>query len=272
MVWLPASACAKADVTPSAALLRLASREGYRLLASRWSRPRAGFCLMAEATGDSAGDYSRPLSNSDRQNRGRFQHAQQKRRAASAHHGAIIPRPSAGRQSAWSAGRRPRISGIGRKPERQPDGGPADQRTADRGLADKSGGVLMRQWLQRRSLLCGAAFVAGPFDSLDRRPRAGRQAAADLRRLRRWKTIQGTTLSRDGQWLAYAMTAQGVDGELIVRNLQSGQEYRHPRGINPQITPDGKFVVFTIAQIEGRRGAAARAGAPRRRPWPGTRR
>ena len=80
-----------------------------------------------------------------------------------------------------------------------------------------------------------------------------------------WKTIQGTTLSRDGAWLAYATTAQGVDGELIVRNLQSGQEYRHPRGINPQITPDAKFVVFTIAQSkadeERQREQERRAGA-----------
>jgi dipeptidyl aminopeptidase/acylaminoacyl peptidase len=63
-----------------------------------------------------------------------------------------------------------------------------------------------------------------------------------------WKSIQGTTLSRDGEWLAYALTAQGVDGELVVRNLTTGQEFRHPRGTNPQITPDGKFVVFSIAQ------------------------
>ena len=72
-------------------------------------------------------------------------------------------------------------------------------------------------------------------------------------------------MSRDGLWLAYATTAQGVDGELIVRNLQSGQEYRHPRGINPQITPDATFVVFTIAQSkadeERQRQQERRAGA-----------
>src|ERR687895_2420524 len=61
-----------------------------------------------------------------------------------------------------------------------------------------------------------------------------------------WRSIQGTTLSRDGEWLAYALTAQGVDGELVVRNLRTGQEFRHPRGTDPTITPDAKFVVFTI--------------------------
>jgi hypothetical protein len=34
-------------------------------------------------------------------------------------------------------------------------------------------------------------------------------------------------LSRDGQWLTYALTAQGLDGQLVVRNLQTGQELKH---------------------------------------------
>lgn len=61
-----------------------------------------------------------------------------------------------------------------------------------------------------------------------------------------WKSIQGTRLSNDGQWLAYALTAQGDDGEMVVRNLRSNQEFRHPRGTNPTFTPDGRFLVFTI--------------------------
>ena len=63
-----------------------------------------------------------------------------------------------------------------------------------------------------------------------------------------WKSIQGTRLSNDGQWLAYALTSQGEDGELIVRNTRSNQEFRHPRGTNSSFTIDGKLVVFTIAQ------------------------
>src|SRR6185295_1358737 len=65
-----------------------------------------------------------------------------------------------------------------------------------------------------------------------------------------WRAIQGTRLSQDGQWLAYALTAPGDDGELIVRSLSSGREYRSPRGTNPAFTPDGRFVVFTIAQLK----------------------
>jgi len=61
-----------------------------------------------------------------------------------------------------------------------------------------------------------------------------------------WRSIQGTRLSDDGLWLAYALTSEAEDGELVVRNLQTNQELRHPRGTGPQFTPDGRFVVFTI--------------------------
>jgi hypothetical protein len=61
-----------------------------------------------------------------------------------------------------------------------------------------------------------------------------------------WWSIQGTTLARDGDWLAYALTAQALDGQLVVRNLRTGQEFKHPRGTNPSFTPDGKFLAFSI--------------------------
>lgn len=63
-----------------------------------------------------------------------------------------------------------------------------------------------------------------------------------------WRSIQGARLSNDGQWLAYALTSQAEDGELVVRNTKTGQEFRHPRGTAPSFTSDGRFVVFTIAQ------------------------
>src|SRR6187397_1895763 len=78
-----------------------------------------------------------------------------------------------------------------------------------------------------------------------------------------WKSIQGTRLSDDGQWLAYATSAQSEDGELIVRNVRGGQEFKHARGTSPQFTPDGKFVIFTIAQpkAQDEREAAANHAA-----------
>src|SRR5215207_5224281 len=65
-----------------------------------------------------------------------------------------------------------------------------------------------------------------------------------------WQSIGGTRLSDDGQWLAYSVTSQAADGELIVRNLRTSQEFKHPRGTGAQFTSDGKFVIFTIAQTK----------------------
>ena len=63
-----------------------------------------------------------------------------------------------------------------------------------------------------------------------------------------WKSIGGTRISDDGQWVSYTVTSQAEDGELIVRNLKTAQEFKHPRGTGAQFTGDTRFVVFTIAQ------------------------
>jgi len=65
-----------------------------------------------------------------------------------------------------------------------------------------------------------------------------------------WRSIQGNQLSRDGQWLVYALTPQDGDGELVALNLNTNKEYRAARGRQPVLTVDGKFVVFTIAPLK----------------------
>ncbi len=65
-----------------------------------------------------------------------------------------------------------------------------------------------------------------------------------------WRTIQGTALSRDGQWLVYALVPQDGDGELVVRNLKTDKEFRAARGRQPVVTADGRFVVFTVAPVK----------------------
>jgi dipeptidyl aminopeptidase/acylaminoacyl peptidase len=101
-----------------------------------------------------------------------------------------------------------------------------------------------------------------------------------------WRSIQGPRLSNDGQWLAYATTSQAEDGELVVRNVRTGQEFRHPRGNGPTFSSDNAFVVFTIARSkadeekerqaaqgtetpaggQGTRGEGAAASTPREPP------
>ncbi len=74
-----------------------------------------------------------------------------------------------------------------------------------------------------------------------------------------WRSIQGTKLSHDGQWLSYALTSQGDDSDLVVRNLKSGQEFHEPRGSAPAFTNDGKFLMFTIAPPKSAADANANA-------------
>jgi dipeptidyl aminopeptidase/acylaminoacyl peptidase len=78
-----------------------------------------------------------------------------------------------------------------------------------------------------------------------------------------WKAIQGTKVSRDGLWVAYALVPQDDDGELVVRNLKTNREYRAPRGRNPVITPDSTFVVFEKSPLKADVDKARKA---KRRP------
>src|SRR5262245_39080112 len=45
-----------------------------------------------------------------------------------------------------------------------------------------------------------------------------------------WRSIQSPQFSPDGKFLAYALTPQEGDGEVVVRNLTTAAEWRYPRG------------------------------------------
>src|SRR5258705_10580142 len=66
-----------------------------------------------------------------------------------------------------------------------------------------------------------------------------------------WKSIQGTKVSADGVWLAYALTPQDGDGEMVIRNLKTNAEIRAARGRDPLVTQDNRFVVFAVAPYNG---------------------
>jgi dipeptidyl aminopeptidase/acylaminoacyl peptidase len=96
--------------------------------------------------------------------------------------------------------------------------------------------------------------------------------AADKRPLRHtdydsWKTLSGQVLTRDGKFAVYSLFPQEGDGEVVVRNLQSGAEFRKmvgslppppensdenpeaaaaaPRGIRISLTSDGRFAAVS---------------------------
>ncbi len=103
-----------------------------------------------------------------------------------------------------------------------------------------------------------------------------------------WKSIQAPQLSRDGKWVAYALMPQDGDGEIIVRNIASGAEWKANRGfrpptppadpgeagppvafgpanraVRPFITADNKFVLFVI---EPTKAELAKAKKDKKKP------
>src|SRR4051794_31734094 len=48
-----------------------------------------------------------------------------------------------------------------------------------------------------------------------------------------WRSITGERLSRDGKYLIYGVFPQEGDGEIVIRNLVTGQEQREPGGMRP---------------------------------------
>jgi dienelactone hydrolase len=107
-----------------------------------------------------------------------------------------------------------------------------------------------------------------------------------------WRSIQGPQLSPDGAFVAYVLAPQEGDGELVVRNLRTHKEWRHPRGSRqaPQglaaraapgrpapaaaavrggvlaFTPDGKSVVFPISPTKAEQDKARKAKPPAAAP------
>ncbi|HEU4433250.1 MAG TPA: prolyl oligopeptidase family serine peptidase, partial [Pyrinomonadaceae bacterium] len=52
-----------------------------------------------------------------------------------------------------------------------------------------------------------------------------------------WRSIQAPQISRDGKFVAYAYMPQDGDGEIIVRNIATGVDWRAPRGYRPPVPP-----------------------------------
>ncbi len=68
-----------------------------------------------------------------------------------------------------------------------------------------------------------------------------------------WRSIQGQTISRDGKFIGYALIPQDGDGEIVVRNLASGTEWRYGRGWRPPTPPpDGETPGPPVAAQSGR--------------------
>jgi len=52
-----------------------------------------------------------------------------------------------------------------------------------------------------------------------------------------WRSIVAQQVSRDGKFVAYAYVPQDGDGEIVVRNIATGLDWRAPRGYRPPVPP-----------------------------------
>jgi dipeptidyl aminopeptidase/acylaminoacyl peptidase len=84
-------------------------------------------------------------------------------------------------------------------------------------------------WAGRRGLLVAYAIILLVLpDTYGQQPGGKRPLAhTDYDS---WRSIQGQQLSDDGKHLAYFLVPQQGDGEVVLRNLETGQEWRHPVG------------------------------------------
>ncbi|MBN2745524.1 MAG: S9 family peptidase [Bacteroidales bacterium] len=61
-----------------------------------------------------------------------------------------------------------------------------------------------------------------------------------------WKSIESWKITDDGKWLVYEANPAKGDGALYILNTESGEVDTIPRGVRPQIAPNGLFVAFMI--------------------------
>src|SRR4030095_3491670 len=52
-----------------------------------------------------------------------------------------------------------------------------------------------------------------------------------------WRSISGSQISREGKFVGYASGRQDGDGEIVVRNIAAGTDWRAPRGYRPPVPP-----------------------------------
>jgi dipeptidyl aminopeptidase/acylaminoacyl peptidase len=65
----------------------------------------------------------------------------------------------------------------------------------------------------------------------------------------RWNTMQGRTLSANGEWLAYVIAPWEGDPTLVIARTDGSAERRF-RGRSPAFTRDSRFVAFTVPPVE----------------------
>jgi dipeptidyl aminopeptidase/acylaminoacyl peptidase len=61
-----------------------------------------------------------------------------------------------------------------------------------------------------------------------------------------WKSLTGSSISKDGKCVAYSLEPQEGDANLIILNRASGRSDTIARGVGAKITQNSEYVVYTI--------------------------
>jgi dipeptidyl aminopeptidase/acylaminoacyl peptidase len=113
--------------------------------------------------------------------------------------------------------------------------------------------------LLRRLVTLGLLFLAAPA-LLSAQPAEKKPLDHDAYDI--WNSVGSQTLSPDGRWITYVTSPRVGDGTLTLRSL-GGRDLRSgsvERGSGPRITPDGRFLVFSIRPMHAVVDSLERAG------------
>lgn len=64
-----------------------------------------------------------------------------------------------------------------------------------------------------------------------------------------WQSIGTKIISANGQFVAYSVLPQEGDANLIIHDLKTGQSVTIPRGTNPAMSMDSRFLICTIKPL-----------------------
>ncbi len=81
-------------------------------------------------------------------------------------------------------------------------------------------------------------------------PAFAQQRALDHEDVLHWNTIASPSLSPDGAWLVFVLTAMEGDPVLTIRAAREGAEPMTFRGSDPRFTSDSRFVVYEVPPVE----------------------
>ncbi|HEY2960830.1 MAG TPA: prolyl oligopeptidase family serine peptidase [Pyrinomonadaceae bacterium] len=92
--------------------------------------------------------------------------------------------------------------------------------------------------LQRSvALICTFALLATMALAQQAAPASAAKRALTHQDYDAWRSIVAQQVSRDGKFVAYAYVPEDGDGEIVVRNIATGVDWRAPRGYRPPVPP-----------------------------------